>query len=359
MNPFRSIIRKVHLLLGLSSGIVIFIVAITGCIYAFEEEIRSYLYRDLLFVNVPNKSDQKVSIDVLVDSVKKHYPKQVIKNIRFKNGDNSSVEVVFTTKESLYIHPYTKEVLGVVNKDKDFFGIVLKVHRSLYLGEPGKMITGISALIFVTMIISGIILWWPRTKKRFKRNFTILKNARLGRRIFDLHSVLGFYASWIIIFTAITGLIWSFKWMENSLYWITHSKKTETRNIRSQYIKMPAVISLDKLIATQKEALEKIEGYFISLPEDSLGVVRITILHDKDGFFSKYDQYFFDRYTGTLIKSKLYKDLSLGDKIKSTNYNIHTGKVFGLMGQLLVFFASLITASLPITGFMFWRLKST
>ncbi|HET7819064.1 MAG TPA: PepSY-associated TM helix domain-containing protein, partial [Bacteroidia bacterium] len=141
MNPFRSIIRKVHLLLGLSSGIVIFIVAITGCIYAFEEEIRSYLYRDLLFVNVPNKSDQKVSIDVLVDSVKKHYPKQVIKNIRFKNGDNSSVEVVFTTKESLYIHPYTKEVLGVVNKDKDFFGIVLKVHRSLYLGEPGKMIT--------------------------------------------------------------------------------------------------------------------------------------------------------------------------------------------------------------------------
>jgi uncharacterized iron-regulated membrane protein len=33
------------------------------------------------------------------------------------------------------------------------------------------------------------------------------------------------------------------------------------------------------------------------------------------------------------------------------NYDIHTGAVIGLPGKILAFFASLIAASLPVTGF--------
>jgi uncharacterized iron-regulated membrane protein len=76
---------------------------------------------------------------------------------------------------------------------------------------------------------------------------------------------------------------------------------------------------------------------------------------EKDGFFRKSHQLVFDQYTGAVIKSKFYKDASTGDKLKATNYNMHTGKVFGLVGQLFVFFASLIVASLPITGFLMWN----
>jgi uncharacterized iron-regulated membrane protein len=81
-------------------------------------------------------------------------------------------------------------------------------------------------------------------------------------------------------------------------------------------------------------------------------------IHARDeGFFKKTHQVFFDRYNGKILKTQLYDNSSTGDKIKATNFDIHTGRVFGLFGQLLVFFAALITASLPVTGFLIWRKK--
>ncbi len=36
------------------------------------------------------------------------------------------------------------------------------------------------------------------------------------------------------------------------------------------------------------------------------------------------------------------------------NYDIHVGAVLGLPGKIMAFFASLIAASLPVTGFYVW-----
>jgi uncharacterized iron-regulated membrane protein len=36
------------------------------------------------------------------------------------------------------------------------------------------------------------------------------------------------------------------------------------------------------------------------------------------------------------------------------NYDIHTGAILGLPGKFLAFFASLICASLPVTGVYVW-----
>jgi uncharacterized iron-regulated membrane protein len=38
----KKIIGNVHLILGLASGIIVFIIAITGCFYAFQEEIQAH-----------------------------------------------------------------------------------------------------------------------------------------------------------------------------------------------------------------------------------------------------------------------------------------------------------------------------
>ena len=38
---FKKSISRIHLWLGLSSGLLVFIIAITGCIYAFQEEIQN------------------------------------------------------------------------------------------------------------------------------------------------------------------------------------------------------------------------------------------------------------------------------------------------------------------------------
>lgn len=349
----KKIIVFFHLWLGLISGLVIFTVAITGSIYAFEEEIRNVIHSDLLKAKSPEKSP--LSIDNLLHIVKKEYPKGKIKSVIIRTDKTRSVQINLKNKTAVYIDPFTGEILGIIDQETEFLAVVLKIHRSLCLGDTGKMITGISALIFVIMLISGMFLWWPRNKALLIQKFSIKRNAHWKKLNFDLHSVLGFYASWIIIFTALTGIVFSFKWAEDALYKITSSKK-ENINVHSLYSKDRS-FSAEKCLKTASVLTANSSEQVLFFPEDSTGIIRLNIRYKDAGFYNRQDQLAFDQYSGKLLKVKLFDNFSIGEKLKSTNYNIHTGKVLGLVGQLMVFFAALITASLPITGFLLWRGK--
>ena len=50
-----------------------------------------------------------------------------------------------------------------------------------------------------------------------------------------------------------------------------------------------------------------------------------------------------------------YANTSVADKMMRMNYDVHTGAILGITGKIMAFFASLIAASLPVTGFLIWR----
>jgi uncharacterized iron-regulated membrane protein len=352
-TKLKGILRQLHLLLGLSSGLIIFIVAITGCIYCFETEIRSAIHRDLLLVE--DTGQQQLSADELVARVHDKF-KTPVKNVRLSADRSSSAEVILKDKESVFLNPYSGKILGNYNKEKDFLGVNLRLHRSLCLDDTGKIITAVSVVIFLFMVISGIILWWPAGKRMRKQRLRIRAGVPRFRRLFDLHSVLGFYALVILLFTALTGMIWACHWAENLMYRMTGSVKEERKPLKSKSEEGQAV-SIERLIAISTTVEKGWDECFIAMPEDPKGTFRLTFRKDKGGLFREQDQIIFDQYTAKPLKAQFYETGPVGDKVKQANYNIHTGKVFGLAGQLLVFFASLIAASLPVTGFLMWRLK--
>ena len=73
-------------------------------------------------------------------------------------------------------------------------------------------------LIFVVMLISGLVLWWPRNKKGKRKSFTIKWDARWRRKNYDLHRVLGVYVYAIALILALTGLVWGFEWFRDGLH---------------------------------------------------------------------------------------------------------------------------------------------
>jgi uncharacterized iron-regulated membrane protein len=137
------------------------------------------------------------------------------------------------------------------------------------------------------------------------------------------------------------------------MYKLSNSVKQAPKPIHSNYSNTTP-ISFNKITDAIEIKYIKSQEYIVVLPEDSIGTYRVIVRTDEAGFFKKQDQLFFDQYTGAILQTKLFSNASTGDKLKATNYNIHTGKVFGIVGQFVVFFASLIAASLPITGFIMW-----
>lgn len=348
----KKIIHYIHLILGLTSGSIVFIVALSGCFVSFEEDLRKALNADLFYVNKSSSSVK--SVDEILSIRSTFLTKEKLQGIRIPAAENESYELLFKGKKSVFIDPYTGKKLGELHKGDDFFGKMLRIHRNLFLDDLGEWITGISCLIFLFMILSGIVLWWPTSKKNGQEKFKLKWNLHPVKRNYDLHSVLGFYASWLILFTVLTGLIFSFKWAENTLFFVTGSKKEKRMEIASKSSSAENTYKINTIFGLAKKEFPNYSDCFIGLPDDKTGSVRISMRYKNGGFYRRIDNSYYDQYDGALLKVKNFDNLSTGTKLRITAENIHTGKSFGLIGQCIVFFASLICASLPITGFFIW-----
>lgn len=365
MGTLKKLTGKIHLILGLIVGLVIVIVSLTGCIYAFQEEIQN-LTQSYRFVEKQERAFLPPS--QLKAIAEKQVPGKIIHSVRYEGGEKAAVLLSYGGEPEyyylVYINPYTGNVLQVKDMNADFFRFILNGHFYLWLPhEIGQPVVAIATLIFVVMIITGIILWWPKNKGAAKQRFSIKWNARWRRKNYDLHNVLGFYSSWVLIFIAVTGLVWGFQWFAKSLYWVTSGGKTQVEYSQAtsdttKVLNKHAIPPMDYLWEKTLLASPFAKVIEVDFPDDKHGAIGISTNTDA-GTYWRSDNRFYDQYTLTEIPVKhaygrFDNTLSTADKIARMNYDVHVGAIWGLPGKFLAFFVSLICASLPITGFMIW-----
>ncbi|HEY8937679.1 MAG TPA: PepSY-associated TM helix domain-containing protein [Cyclobacteriaceae bacterium] len=369
----KKIIGKLHLWLGLTSGLVVFIISITGCIYVFEEELTSWLYKDREVIAIPTHATKKPLSSLLKIAQAAAGENHPIQNIEIpKEADRTYTfrpvqvldkkaythfgEVVYQHK--FYLNPYT----GVVVKNEDskygFFTIVLRLHRNLLLNRSiGLIIVGVSVCIFVIMLITGIVLWWPQNKMAIRQrlSFTWKSTTQWKRKNFDLHTILGFYSSLIVLIIALTGLTWAFDWFDNSVQWLVNvgAKTMKHHPIYSDTTHITSATLIDQILHDLETKNPEAHTFTINLPEKPKGVINASA---RSGIHVRYAtrRYQYDQFTGALLKISTFDKKNNGEKLKAMNYDIHVGSILGLPGKMLAFVAALISASLPVTGFYIW-----
>jgi uncharacterized iron-regulated membrane protein len=373
----NSILRKtayqLHLWLGLMSGLIVVIMAVTGCILAFEKELKHALHPEKYFVKTIKKeklqfSDLKLKAEqALPDSLKVsrvEISSDPSRSYAFRslkmNSEALTYWGTYIHYYRVYVDPYTGKVLEVENAKNDFFEIVMDLHRRLLLGEKiGKTITGYSTLILAVMLFSGLVIWYPRkmNKKALKGMFSIKTSAKWKRVNYDMHNVLGFYAVIPLCLISYAALIWNFenvdKWVKKTL---NGKAKTEQKakstipseeNSNSKNILNIVGERVEKSLADKKSAL-------ISFPKTEEGTYYAEVTYGNRQY--QNEQFTFDQYSGEILKHQSYKDQNIGygTALRERNYDLHTGSIFGMPGRILYLFAGMIAASLPITGFIIY-----
>lgn len=352
-----------HLWLGFTSGLLVFIIAITGCIYAFQMEIQDLLqpYRF-----VPQQERALLPPSVLKDIAVKEVPQKKVHAVLYA-GPGRAAQVIFFSLPpdsyyyEVYLDPYTGTVLKVKDMDADFFRFILDGHFYLWLPEEiGQPVAASATLVFVVMMITGLILWWPRNKNGVKQRFTIKWSARWRRKNYDLHNVLGFYTTWIAIILAVTGLVWGFEWFAKGVYTIAGGEKSmlyedpvsDTTTVANNT--MPAMDRVWEVMRKEHPTATVIE---VHDPETAASSIAASANPDGETYWQT-DYRYFDQYTGKELSVDhiygRYHEASAADKLIRMNYDIHTGAVLGLPGKILAFLAGLVCASLPITGIYIW-----
>jgi uncharacterized iron-regulated membrane protein len=348
----KKAIRKLHLWLGLGAGVIILIVAITGCLYSFEEEITNYTQQDFNVVKLENVSH--VPLNKIVDAYKKKYGEDNLLFIKQKEIAPNATIVLGNKKQQVAYNPYNGKEVTILKSSSSFFAIVLDIHRTLLLGDIGKEIIGITAFVFLFMLISGLILWLPTSSKKLKSFFTI--NNKSSKRLnFDLHRVGGFYASFILIFIVCTGLFFAYDFVKKAAFAVTASEAytkwgPDSESKENRKINIGQVYNW-----TQTEFPNCIEST-IYYPKEKEGSIRIKLKYAYQ-YVPKYNTIFVDQFSGKILQVDLNKNATLAEHVKNSILGIHTGSIFGIFGKIIVFLAVLIAASLPITGFLIWNKK--
>lgn len=362
-SNFKKRVRFIHLWLGLLVGAVVFVVAVTGCIYAFQEEIQNAT-QEYRFVE--RQAKPMLAPSKLEPIAREALPGKLLHALKY-NTPEKSVEAIFYSYEPeyyyiVYLNPYTGEVLETVDQDSTFFRFILDGHFYLWLPhEAGQVVVASATLIFLLMLITGIILWWPKNKKAAKQRFWFRwkDGMKWKRKNYDLHNIIGFYISALALVFVLTGLVWGFQWFAYSYYKVSGGEKSLVYEDPGSQKAAPGKIHnpLDKVWLKMRRDYPQASSIEVHPPESDSSSIAANA-NPEEGTYWKIDYRYYDQYSLKERKvSHIYgrfPDAGAPDKLMRMNYDIHTGAIAGIPGKILAFLVSLLVATLPVTGFMIW-----
>jgi len=375
---FKRINNWLHLWLGLISGIIVLIVCLTGCIWVFNEEITGLLEPE---TKIAWQDKPVVKPSELMRIAAKLYPEKVPSYANYQQGRainlnlraaNAGPRDRRTGNTILKVNPYTGEVISTEEHkpgESDFFRFILNGHRFLWMPyEIGRPIVNYGTMIFVVLLITGLIWWYPKkwNKSTRDKSFKIKWGASFKRVNLDLHNVLGFYALLFLAAIALTGMVYGIKWYSEGMYWVTSGgdkleaykrlDSDSTLKGKSYAPEKAMDMAWNQVIARHPKSM----GFYYSFADtaEAKAAINITVYPNKGQFYNSQG-YTFDQHSLKELKrqdaySVEYAQASFGQKLRKMNYDIHVGSILGFPGKVMAFLASLIGASLPITGFLVW-----
>ena len=415
MNNF---FKKLHLWVSVPFGVVITITCFTGALLVFETEITELCYRPIMEVEADGTP---LSLDELMVKVEP----------ALEDGARVTGVVVSSDPElaykfnlskpkrsALYVDQYTGEVKGMYGR-LPFFNVVRRLHRWLMDTRPegdgiywGKMIVGASTLAFVVILLTGVVIWWPRNSKMLRNRLRIAVGKGWNRFWYDLHVAGGFYVLLLLLVMSLTGLTWSFEWYRNGFYSVlgvemsqddslkrennavktdnVAQNKVEAGSVDVDSIKVetfgeavsladavsPATTQADAVssatvqadatsgatqlaqktgpAACMQKALESVVAKNPDYETITLSGAVASVAQKGPGNKRAYDRFTFDENTGEIISEELYASASLRTKATGWVRTIHVGSWGGVFSKTLYFLAALLGATLPLTGYYFW-----
>ena len=361
----KKIFKKIHLWLSVPFGLIISIICLTGATLVFEKELTRAGNPHLYTVEYKEGS-------------KPLKPSEIIARISQQTGDTlkiSSLQVAGNHKEAwmvsftnagqhqLSVNPYSGEINGWV-EGNSFFQTVRKLHRWLLdapaqkgASSTGKTLVGITTLQMAVILISGIVLWWPRTRKSLQNRLKVSSTKGPFRFWYDSHVSLGFYVTIFLLVMALTGLTWSFRWYRTGFYALFGASTEQPKqsapahedNNKKEKKNEPERLNYLAWDAALAELQNRYETYgTIQLSKNSAQVIQSGK--------QKGDTASFDIHTGNITEIKVYNidEQPMSNKMKGLIYSLHTGQWGGMFTRIIYFLSAFIGGILPLTGYYLW-----
>jgi uncharacterized iron-regulated membrane protein len=211
IQPLPGCLARWHFYAGLFALPFLIILAVTGALYLFHDEIDGLVYADLK--RVESQAAAQNAPSALVAAALKAYPGTAAKYLPPASPEASAEVVVKTSagpKVSVFVDPYDGRVLGDIPDKGTVMGIIRQIHGLAFFGPIANGLIEVAAGWTILLVATGVYLWWPRGQSGGV--VTVRGNPKRRTWWRDVHAVTGLFAGFFILFLAVTGMPWSIVW---------------------------------------------------------------------------------------------------------------------------------------------------
>jgi uncharacterized iron-regulated membrane protein len=351
-----------HLVIGLLTGVFVFVLCLTGAVLAFEQQIVDWAERDVR-ASPPSDTTPFLPPKAIVAGAAKVEP-ATPSGIEWFADPQMPVRVRYPEQKLVLINGYTAEVLGRGATDmRAFMRWNVELHTNLTVKAVGRWAVSFANAGFVFLIASGAWLWWPRhwRWKVLRNSIAIRFNVRGKARDWNWHNVFAFWFFLPLAVIALTGLVLSFGAVDR--WW---------KEFASARVLAPSVpagrVSTSAVSPPTDCRLGWLQGVGQRYPAWRSMTLNGSGNTNADGQYSLMVHEGMPRHrlsnrsviVDARSKAVLRESDWSGEEPKNRARAIarlgHTGELLGLWGQWLAFLTSLAGLVLVYTGFaLSWR----
>ncbi len=326
---------KWHVIAGLVSLPFVILLAITGSVYLFKPQVEHEVLTNLQEIN--EEEGKPLSYQKQLEIAKGYFKTSPNAMILPKIGESTTfVKGRFSRKKSVFIHPFTGEVTGAFSPKDTWMHTVRKLHGELLGGKVGTKIIELIASWMVVLILTGLYVWFPFKQNQKQGVFSI--RLKEGKRTLyrDLHAVLGFWFSLVLLIVLAGGFPWTdlfgsnFKWVQK----VTNTGYPDTwkgKGLISKNKTNAKPLSLDDMVFIAK--VQNLEG------EVSLGLPKLAkstfSVSNKATNLDAQKMLHFNQYSGELVKGHVWSDVGVLMRSRMWLMAFHQGE-FGLWNWIIM-----------------------
>jgi vanillate O-demethylase ferredoxin subunit len=347
-NSFRKSLLWIHTWSGLTIGLVVAFLATTGAGFALRPQLDAIVNRHLLVVPA---CTERLPLDTLADRARAVHPAGELSSIEVSADANTSVAVQFTDKDYVYVDPCSGGVLGVRNEFGGFFGTFEWLHRFRFMerNAGGQVAGSATAVFIVLLLVGGIVLWWPRSRRAVQSAFKFNPRLPGSARTLSLHRFIGLYASLFLLMIGLTGMPIAFIPVKEMIYrnW-GYTQPAVPKSVQQPGGKF---LPMERFWQNTQAAVPELEWVSLHYPDQPDAAVKVEIRERQMPHEDAKSYLSMDAYTGSTLELRHYSDIGLGRKIYLYCIALHSGLVGGLPYQLMLLVAALAVPVQVYSGF--------
>jgi uncharacterized iron-regulated membrane protein len=339
----RSLLLRLHRWVGLIAAVFLVILGVTGSALVFENEIDRALNPTLFRVT---PAGAPLLVGDLVARAQVLRPTDRVLGVRLPEAADQAYEFALRSGQSMTVDQYTGRILGVRDREKSLARVLHVLHTRLVSVPFGERLVGWASVLLLLLAVSGVVLWWPR------RILTLRRSSSQRRLTFDLHNVVGFYSSIVLVAIAASAVMIAFeRTLDPLVRMLNPAGEAPAAESTPQ---TGPLVGLDAALDIARQTLPGAFASNVNVPASPKAVFRVLMKFPEDRTPAGRSRVIIDQFSGRVLQVENTRTAPFGTRILNLKRSVHTGDIFGAPTRALYFLVSLGLALQAATGVLIW-----